>query len=325
MKIKKLGALLVSAALCAGMAAPAFAFEGEATPVEQPVLPEVVEEDVVTVTDETSGALTPEGNLTLVDDYYTNYSDGSGQQFITLVSKSGNTFYLVIDRNAIAELLGARTHPAAEGLVTWGIRSTAGGQFRDLGPAGDNDSENYEKNCQTARELMQAAGYTAGALAKLGTVTMLYESDGITDSLAALLQKTWKEKLGLDVTLQGVTTAQIDQALARGEYTIAALRVSSDRNDATGFLNSWRKGNEDNYANFYSSAYDMLLRVAAVSVSQEARDAYLEDAERLLLEQGNVIPLYYSTISWSLSEHYTGVFSDGLGRYFFYAVHKASK
>ena len=100
MKIKKLGALLVSAALCAGMAAPAFAFEGEATPVEQPVLPEVVEEDVVTITDETSGALTPEGNLTLVDDYHTNYSDGSGQQFITLVSKSGNTFYLVIDRNA---------------------------------------------------------------------------------------------------------------------------------------------------------------------------------------------------------------------------------
>ena len=99
MMIKKLSALLVSVALCAGMAAPAFAFEGEAAPVEQPVLPEVVE-DIVTVTDETSGALTPEGNLTLVDDYHTNYSDGSGQQFITLVSKSGNTFYLVIDRNA---------------------------------------------------------------------------------------------------------------------------------------------------------------------------------------------------------------------------------
>ena len=100
MKIKKLGALLVSAALCTGMAAPAFAFEGEAAPVEQPILPEVMEEDVVTITDETSGALTPEGNLTLVDDYHTNYSDGSGQQFITLVSKSGATFYLVIDRNA---------------------------------------------------------------------------------------------------------------------------------------------------------------------------------------------------------------------------------
>ena len=101
MKIKKLGALLVSAALCAGMAAPAFAFEGEAAPVEQPVLTSTTDkEDAVTVTDEETGALTPEGNLTLVDDYHTSYSDGSGQQFITLVSKSGNTFYLVIDRNA---------------------------------------------------------------------------------------------------------------------------------------------------------------------------------------------------------------------------------
>ena len=98
--MNKFCALMLSVALCAGMAAPAFAFEGEAAPVEQPVLPEVVEEGVVTVTDEETGALTPEGNLTLVDDYHTSYSDGSGQQFITLVSKSGNTFYLVIDRNA---------------------------------------------------------------------------------------------------------------------------------------------------------------------------------------------------------------------------------
>ena len=98
--MNKFCALMLSVALCAGMAAPAFAFEGDTTPVEQPVLPEVVEEDAVTVTDETSGALTPEGNLTLVDDYHTDYSDGSGQQFITLVSKSGSTFYLVIDRNA---------------------------------------------------------------------------------------------------------------------------------------------------------------------------------------------------------------------------------
>jgi len=102
MKIKKLSALLVSVALCAGMAAPAFAYDGEPVEeVEQPVLTATTEEEeAVTVTDEKTGALTPEGNLTLVDDYHTDYSDGSGQQFITLVSKSGNTFYLVIDRNS---------------------------------------------------------------------------------------------------------------------------------------------------------------------------------------------------------------------------------
>ena len=100
--MNKVCALVLSVALCAGMAAPAFAYGGE--PVEeeeQPVLTATPDEsDAVTVTDEESGALTPEGNLTLVDDYHTSYSDGSGQQFITLVSKSGATFYLVIDRNA---------------------------------------------------------------------------------------------------------------------------------------------------------------------------------------------------------------------------------
>ena len=100
--MNKLCALMLSVALCAGMAAPAFAYGGEPVEeVEQPVLTSTSdEEDVVIVTDEETGALTPEGNLTLVDDYHTDYSDGSGQQFITLVSKSGNTFYLVIDRNA---------------------------------------------------------------------------------------------------------------------------------------------------------------------------------------------------------------------------------
>ena len=102
--MNKVCALVLSVALCAGVAAPAFAYGGEPVEeVEQPVLTsttEEEEEEAVTVTDEESGALTPEGNLTLVDDYHTSYSDGSGQQFITLVSKSGNTFYLVIDRNA---------------------------------------------------------------------------------------------------------------------------------------------------------------------------------------------------------------------------------
>ena len=100
--MNKVCALVLSVALCAGMAAPAFAYDGEPVEeVEQPVLTAATEEEeAVTVTDEETGALTPEGNLTLVDDYHTSYSDGSGQQFITLVTKSGNTFYLVIDRNA---------------------------------------------------------------------------------------------------------------------------------------------------------------------------------------------------------------------------------
>lgn len=91
----KLGCTLATLVLLMGsLAAPAFAYGAEPAPEPEETEPPV------TVLDENSGPLTPEGNLTLVDDYHTTYSDGSGQQFITLVSKSGAYFYLVIDRAA---------------------------------------------------------------------------------------------------------------------------------------------------------------------------------------------------------------------------------
>lgn len=68
-----------------------------ATPeaTEEP-LPEAASADSA---DEADNALplTPDGNLTLVDDI--GSSTEAGQQFITLVTKSGNYFYLIIDRN----------------------------------------------------------------------------------------------------------------------------------------------------------------------------------------------------------------------------------
>lgn len=77
--------------------------EGETAPVdavEQGDIEETGQEAPVQEEEEavSSGtALTPDGNLTLVDDY--GSANGEGKQFITLSTRSGNIFYLIIDRD----------------------------------------------------------------------------------------------------------------------------------------------------------------------------------------------------------------------------------
>lgn len=52
---------------------------------------------VLPVSAATTDAITPNGNLTLVDDF--SGTTTSGKQFVTLVTKNGNYFYLIIDRD----------------------------------------------------------------------------------------------------------------------------------------------------------------------------------------------------------------------------------
>ena len=68
---------------------PATAFAGGGENIET-VPPKAPEKPTITT------PLTPEGNLTLVDDI--KVEESSDKQFVTLQSKNGNYFYLVIDR-----------------------------------------------------------------------------------------------------------------------------------------------------------------------------------------------------------------------------------
>ena len=105
MKIKnRIWMCLLTMMLCVGMfSTTAFAYVDESAVAETETITETqAETEAETETDtesteETGDALTPDGNLTLVDDV--GETSGTGKQFVTLVTKSGNYFYLIIDRD----------------------------------------------------------------------------------------------------------------------------------------------------------------------------------------------------------------------------------
>ena len=97
MKIKKVMLSLMTAVMITGtFSMTAFANAKEPADEAESVAKEEQTENAEE-SGETGDALTPDGNMTLVDDVGSETE--AGKQFITMVTKSGNYFYLIIDRD----------------------------------------------------------------------------------------------------------------------------------------------------------------------------------------------------------------------------------
>lgn len=249
-------------------------------------------------------------------------------QMATSLSESmRQAMSLVIDRNALAESVTAEdeVYRAADGLIPYGIVTSQGESFRQLnGAVIDNDPDKYQERCDTAKELMSAAGYTPSILEHMNPVTLLYENTGSNAKVAQALQTAWRDKLGVRISVRGVAPEEMMTVLKNGEFSLALTNINGDRNTALSYLNRFSSSQLENYGQYYSNAYDMLIRAAANSSSDEARDAYLADAETMLLGSGYVMPLYNETYTWLLRDTLTGLQTDGMGVYYFQNVVKTS-
>ena len=75
---------------------------------------------------------------------------------------------------------------------------------------------------------------------------------------------------------------------------------------------------------YASDAFDILLDAARSAVSPDARDAYLHDAEAILLKDSPVIPILCQGGSFQLSEGLDGLYRAPDGVFFLYSVHRGN-
>ncbi len=230
----------------------------------------------------------------------------------------------------------AEPEPEAPAPTCWDFRS------HSLEVVTAEHAHDYETDRSYAQALLAKAGYPGGS--GFPVVEYVYVEQGIWGGrIADALCKMWKEALGVSVTAREVKQEEYDALLApaapeeggeeetaedgEGEPLLPAFQMAGEilspaYSDAGALLSCWHSTSADNVTGYASDAFDILLSAAAAAVSPDARDAYLHDAEAILLEDSPVIPLLCRGGSYQLAEGYTGLYRAPDGVFFLYGVHR---
>lgn len=189
---------------------------------------------------------------------------------------------LAIDRRSIIDnILQGGQQPAT------GITPPFGGYE----PPGDITFDPEE-----AKRLLAGSGYENAR--GLPSLQLLTTDRDVSRRLAEALQAMWKQHLGLEVRIiQREWTTYLQQQ-QDGDYDIATGGWIGDYLDPTTFLEMWRKGDGNNNTRWSSAEYERLLGVAEGTPDPAARYGVLADAERTLLAEIPVIPLYWYTTNY---------------------------
>ena len=219
---------------------------------------------------------------------------------------------MAIDRKALVDNVTRSGETPAMGLVPYGMVVADGTtDFRDY--AGDYYLTE-EARLEEAKALLAEAGYPNGE--GIPTLEILYNTKDLNKSVAEAIQEMWKE-LGIDVTLVNQEWAVFQDNLVGLQYSaIARDSWSGDYTDPMTFMDMYTSGNVQSACGYANAAYDEQLEIAANTEGEEHFAAYAE-AERIIMEDAYIIPLYYSQMKVCMNPNITGVGIDSLGKLWF--------
>ncbi len=190
---------------------------------------------------------------------------------------------MAIDRKRLVESLGFGQIPAY-GFVSPGTVNYTPQEW-DWKPMSDAD------RVQRARELYAQSGYSATKTLRL---RVLFNTNEVIQRTAVLIAAMWKEVLGIDVDLTGEEYKVFLQSRHdTSRWDVARLAWTADFNDASNFLEVLRGQSPNNDMSYHDSHFDLDLDKAASLLDSNERREALQAAERDMLSQYPIIPLYY--------------------------------
>jgi oligopeptide transport system substrate-binding protein len=191
---------------------------------------------------------------------------------------------LVIDRERLTTAVIGVGETPAYGWVPRGVASYTPQQF-------DYASKPYAERVTEARELYRRAGYGPDRPLK---VEIRYNTGEVHNRLAVAIAAMWKESLGVETSLYAEEFRALLQTIqARTETQVFRSSWVGDYNDAYTFAQLLRTGFGINLTGYSNPRYDSLLAEATAQPDLARRRALLEEAERLMLADHPLLPLYF--------------------------------
>jgi peptide/nickel transport system substrate-binding protein/oligopeptide transport system substrate-binding protein len=146
-------------------------------------------------------------------------------------------------------------------------------------------------NVEEAQALLTEAGYPNG----IGLPELVIKISPAADAarVATIMAAAWIEKLGVKVRITITPYAQYFDAMKQNDYTVGSSTWIGDFADPYTFLQMWRQDSNLNDAQYSDSDYENLIERSMTEEGQQ-RLSTLAEAEKLLLDRGSIIPIYYS-------------------------------